>query len=217
MFVVFIERGIQLQKKMGHISYIVPNKFIGATYTKALRTMLLDYSVLELQDYSNVDVFKESDVYPIVFVIRKSEKKSDVSMVVMDDLERSSIYNRVSAELFYQDIFWDRFFVSENQLRIIVKCSSFPTLGRFCQIGAAATVSEAYALKEYIREYSSDVSTNPFKKLINTGTIDRYESLWSKEPTRYIKSKYNAPIVFDSDLSRFSQRRFTQAQAQTKS
>ena len=213
LFVVFIERGVQLQKENGIISYIVPNKFIGATYTKALRTMLLNYSVLEIRDYSNVDVFKESDVYPIVFVIRKSEKQSDVSMVVMHDLEKSSIYNRVSAGLFYQDIFWDRFFVSEDQLRIIVKCSRFPTLGWFCQIGAAATVSEAYALKEYIREHSSAVSNDPFKKLINTGTIDRYESLWSKEPTRYIKSKYDAPIVFDWDLSRFSQRRFTQAQA----
>ena len=213
LFVVFIERGVQLQKENGIISYIVPNKFIGATYTKALRTMLLNYSVLDIRDYSNVDVFKESDVYPTVFVIRKSEKQNDVSMVVMHDLEKSSIYNRVSAELFYQDIFWDRFFVSENQLRIIVKCSRFPTLGRFCQIGAAATVGEAYALKEYIREHSSAVSNDPFKKLINTGTIDRYESLWSKEPTRYIKSKYDAPIVFDSDLSRFSQRRFTQAQA----
>ena len=213
LFVVFIERGIQLQKENGIISYIVPNKLIGATYTKSLRTMLLDYSVLEIRDYSNVDVFKESDVYPVVFIIRKSERQSEVSMVVMDDLERSSIYNRVSAELFYGDIFWDRFFVSANQLRIIVKCSSFPALGRFCQIGAAATVGEAYAFKEYIREYSSAVSNNPFKKLINTGTIDRYESLWSKEPTRYIKSKYNAPIVFDSDLGRFSQRRFTQAQA----
>ena len=213
LFVVFIERGMQLQKENGIISYIVPNKLIGATYTKALRTMLLDYSVLEIRDYSKVEVFKESDVYPVVFVIRKTDRHSDVSMVVMNDIEKSSISNNVPAELFHRDIFWDKFFVPENQLRVIFKCASFPTLSHFCHIGAAATVSEAYALKEYIHECSSDVSNNPFKKLINTGTIDRYESLWSKEYTRYIKSKYNAPIVFDSDLRRFSQRRFEQAQA----
>ena len=213
LFVVFIERGMQLQKENGIISYIVPNKLIGASYTKTLRTMLLDYSVLEIRDYSNVEVFKESDVYPVVFVIRKTDKQSDVSMVVMDDLEKSSICNRVSAESFHRDIFWDRFFVSENQLRVIVKCSSFPALDRFCQIGAAATVGEAYALTEYIHEYSGAVSNSPFKKLINTGTIDRYESLWSRQPTRYIKSSYNAPVVLDSDLRRFSQRRFMQAQA----
>ena len=212
LFIVFIERGIQLQKENGIISYIVPNKLIGATYAKALRKMLLNYSVLEIRDYSKVEVFKESDVYPIVFVIRKAERMSDVSMVVMADLERSSICNQISADLFYQDVFWDRFFVSENQLLVIVKCLSFPTLGQFFEIGAAATVSEAYTLKEYIHEYS-DALRPSFKKLINTGTIDRYESLWPKKPTRYIKDSYNAPIVLDSDLREFSQRRFMQAQS----
>ena len=163
IFIIFIERGIQLQKENGIISYIVPNKLIGATYAKTLRGMLLNYSVLEIRDYSKVDVFKESDVYPIVFLIGKTESKNDVSMVVMDDLETVSICNRVSADLFYQDVFWDRFFVPEDQLRIIVKCLSFPVLGRFCQIGAAATVSEAYALKEYIQEYSNALPKGSFK------------------------------------------------------
>ena len=213
LFIIFIERGIQLQKENGIISYIVPNKLIGAAYAKTLREMLLNYSILEIRDYSKVEVFKESDVYPIVFVIRKTGNKSDVSMVVMDDLEKSSICNQVSIDLFYQDVFWDRFFVSENQLRVTIKCLSFPLLDRFCQIGAAATVNEAYALKEYIHEYSNALSTDSFKKLINTGTIDRYQSLWSEKPTRYIKTSYNAPVVLDADLCEFSPRRFMQAQS----
>ena len=50
--------------------------------------------------------------------------------------------------------------------------------------------------------------------MINTGTIDRYQSLWSKQPTRYIKASYNAPIVLDSDLDELSPRRFMQVQSQ---
>ena len=213
LFIVFIERGVQLQKEDGIISYIVPNKLIGATYAKTLRNMLMNYSVLEIRDYSKVEVFKESDVYPIVFVIRKTDQKNDVSMVVMANLEESSIHNQVPVELFYRDVFWDRFFVSENQLQVVVKCLSFPDLQSFFNVGAAATVSEAYALKESIREYSTDLSTVPFKKLINTGTIDRYESLWSKQSTRYIKDSYNTPIVLDSDLRELSNRRFMQTQS----
>ena len=211
LFIIFIERGIQLQKEDGIISYIVPNTLIGAAYSKALRKILLNYSILEIRDYSKVNVFTESDVYPLVFVLRKAEEKKDVSMVVMDDFDNWSICNRVPSELFYRDIFWDRFFVSANQLGVIVKCLSLPPIAHFFQIGAAATVSEAYALKEYIREYSDTLSKNSFKKLINTGTIDRYKSLWSKKSTRYIKSSYNAPIVLNSDLREFSQRRFMQS------
>ena len=213
LFIVFIERGIQLQKENGTISYIVPNKLIGATYAKTLRKMLLNYSILEIRDYSKVEVFKESDVYPIVFVIRKTGSKSDVSMVVMEDLEKPVICNQVSVDLFYQDVLWDRFFVSEDQLRVAIKCLNFPILDRSCEISAAATVNEAYALKEYIHEYSNILSEGSFKKLINTGTIDRYQSLWSKQPTRYIKASYNAPTVLDSDLCELSPRRFMQAQS----
>ena len=213
LFIIFIERGIQLQKESGVISYIVPNTLIGAAYSKALRKMLLNHSILEIRDYSKVDVFKESDVYPLVFVIRKSGQKQDVSMIVMDDFDRSSISNQVSAELFYRDIFWDRFFVPENQLQVIVKCLSFPVIDPFFQIGAAATVSEAYTLKEYIQEYSDELSEQPFKKLINTGTVDRYQSLWHKKPIKYIKDNYYVPIVLDSDLRQFSDRRFSQSQS----
>ena len=213
LFIIFIERGIQLQKESGVISYIVPNTLIGASYSKALRKMLLNHSILEIRDYSKVDVFKESDVYPLVFVIRKSGQKPGVSMIVMDDFDRSSISNQVSAELFYRDIFWDRFFVPENQLQVIVKCLSFPVIDPFFQIGAAATVGEAYTLKEYIQEYSDELSEKPFKKLINTGTVDRYQSLWHKKPIKYIKDNYYVPIVLDSDLRQFSERRFSQAQS----
>ena len=51
----------------------------------------MDYSILEIRDYSNVDVFKESEVYPIVFAIRKTDRndyRHDVSMLVMANLER---------------------------------------------------------------------------------------------------------------------------------
>ena len=105
LFIVFIERGVQLQKENGIISYIVPNKLIGATYAKTLRNMLMNYSVLEIRDYSQVDVFKESEVYPVVFVIEKTDQKNDVSMVVMANLEESSIHNQVPVELFYRDVF----------------------------------------------------------------------------------------------------------------
>ena len=62
LFIIFIERGIQLQKESGVISYIVPNTLIGAAYSKALRKMLLNHSILEIRDYSKVDV-----VLPTVF------------------------------------------------------------------------------------------------------------------------------------------------------
>ncbi|MBM3157650.1 MAG: hypothetical protein FJ004_10265 [Chloroflexi bacterium] len=71
-------------------------------------------------------------------------------------------------------------------------------------------MNEAYELKRYIREYDGN-RTTPFKKFINTGTIDPYTSFWGVTSTQYIKDSYQSPIVRETDLKRMSPRRYGQA------
>ncbi len=104
IFIIFIEKGIKLQKTSGVISFIVPNKLIGATYSKTLRKMLSKYSIREIRDYSEVNVFKEVDVYPIVFLVVKSTDKTDILMKVMEDLVTPSLSNLIPQSVFYQDL-----------------------------------------------------------------------------------------------------------------
>ena len=48
-------------------------------------------------------------------------------------------------------------------------------------------------------------------KVINTGTIDPYKSLWGIKSMQYIKGKYQYPRVSQSDLITISKRRYNQA------
>jgi len=214
LFIVFIERGLQLLKTDAAITYIVPNKLIAARYSEKLRNMLLAKNILELRDYSNVNVFKEVDVYPIVFLIQNNDSRRDVTMSVMQSETEVKLSNKVSADVFYKDINWGRYFSPKAVLDILLRMSKAPTLGSLSGgVSDAATVSEAYQIKEYLTEKTPRLKDG-YKKLINTGSIDKYIGLWGKQKTQYIKGGYLEPVILDKDLKKISETRFRQASSE---
>jgi len=114
LFIIFIENGLNLLRKFGCISYIVPNKLIGAKYSDSLKQILLEKRIIELRDYSRIDVFKEADVYPITFVITQNNPNNNVSVILMDSLENVGNKNIIPPNIFYKDIDWARYFERDN-------------------------------------------------------------------------------------------------------
>lgn len=212
IFVVFIEQGIKLLKRQGLISYIVPNKFMGARYAEEIRKFVINFQLLVIRDYSSVDVFKEADVYPVVFILEKTvspiSNKKNVLMSAMNGLEIIKEKNIVKPSIFYKDTYWDIYCLPRETYSIFEKLLKMPQLSQFfANIKGAATVNEAYSIKKIIKEYSDVNWADDFYKLVNTGTIDKYVSLWSKKKTKYIKSNYIAPVVSGVDLYRISPAR----------
>lgn len=210
LFVPFIENGINLLAKGGTISYIVPNKLISAPYAVEIRKIISTKKVLEIRDYSNVNVFKSAAVYPVVFRVCDTGSKVPVSMNVMLDMTQIQTQNRIDVETFYADVNWDRYFTSKaGALEIIEKLTKFPQLHTLASVNGAATVSEAYLIKEFLIDEQYPLGES--KKFINTGGIDPYKSFYGKEYIRYLKGKYMYPIVSCSDLERMSQKRLTES------
>lgn len=211
LFVIFIEKGTQLLKKEGVISYIVPNKLIGAKYTETLRELLLTKTIKEIRDYSEVNVFKEVAVYPVVFIIQNTTNHEKVEVVKMSSINEVYQANTINPEVFYEDIYWDKYLVNDECLQIVLKISGNKKLYEFCEnVIGAATVSEAYEIKKLIKEENSVVGSK-YKKLINTGTLDPYISLWGKQKTQYLKESYIRPVVLEDDLKNKYPTRFEQA------
>jgi hypothetical protein len=213
LFIVFIDRGVQVLKAGGVISYIVPNKLVAARYAEALRKILLEKDVKEIRDFSKVDVFKEVAVYPIVFFVQNKSKKKPVTMTVMRSLEEVAEQNMIPAEIFYKDTDWARYFAPKRVLELVLKISSFARLGEyFTKISGAATVNEAYEIKKDLRELTDQ--NNGYKKLCNTGTIDRYLILWGKQKTQYIKSSFLKPGLKSTELAKINPQRLKQADSE---
>lgn len=174
-FIPFIEKGINLLKTNGILCYIVPNKLIGASYSEKIRTIISKYTLLEFKDYSKVKIFKDADVYPIVFTVKKSNKKVPVKIQLFDTNTAKWSETIIKEKQFYKDIYWDRYFVEDSRiLNIIEKMLHYTPLGKIASVKEAATVSEAYEIKKIILNLDEiSNTTSSFKKLINTGTIDR--------------------------------------------
>lgn len=216
MFIPFIERGINILKANGIIGYIVPNKLIGSNYSQQIRSILSHYSILQFRDYSEIKVFDDANVYPIVFSVKKSRKKVPVSIQVFDASSNKWIENIIDTKTFYRDNDWDRYFVKDIMIiKVIEKILKFTSLDNIATVKEAATVAEAYNIKKFLLDYDGTIYTEKaLIKFINTGTIDKYKSLWGIKPTKYIKDSYLRPVIYSDDLQRFNEVRMLEANSE---
>lgn len=79
LYTYFIEKGINLVNTKGLFSFILPNKFLKATYGKEIRKVIKDDTNLELLiDFDDYPVFEDATTYPIIFVLNKrNDYKND--------------------------------------------------------------------------------------------------------------------------------------------
>lgn len=207
MFILFVEKGNRLLKNNGVQSYIVPNKLIAAKYADALRNFMVQQNIFIIRDYGSVPVF-EAFVYPCVFVLGKQVNDQPVKFETMSNLSDVDSSHIVDRKIFNRDTLWDKYFIDTDKLNIVLSMSSHQCLSEVVsQICGSATVAEAYLVKEAL----IDEWENDNLKFINTGTIDKYTSLWGIKDTQYIKGKYHTPSISKTSLQRISDRRLVQS------
>lgn len=184
LFIPFIEKSIGILKSGGYTSMIIPNKILSAPYAKALRKHIdSKYKLVGLADVTKEGVF-DVDVYPVITNVKKC-KTSDLLTVaegVKNPISKTSVANNNLPEN------WALLFNSD--MRVVHKVETVK-LGSLFNTASAATVSEAYGLKEIIHEYENAKNG----KVINTGTIDPYITGWGVSLMSYIKDRYKCPYV----------------------
>jgi type I restriction-modification system DNA methylase subunit len=73
LYTYFIEKGIILMNEKGLFSFILPNKFLKATYGQNIRKIIKDNANLELLfDFDDYPVFADATTYPIIYVLNKN-------------------------------------------------------------------------------------------------------------------------------------------------
>jgi type I restriction-modification system DNA methylase subunit len=75
LYVLFVERGFEILKKNGFISYIMPNKWLQAGYGEKLREFLLTIQLDQLIDFGDIQIFEGATTYPVIFTARQNKPK----------------------------------------------------------------------------------------------------------------------------------------------
>jgi hypothetical protein len=121
----------------------------------------------------------------------------------------------ITQELSYDTYFSDpdrpwRIFGNLSAENLISRMnSSYPPLGSpgIATVLGAATVNEAYKIKPLISDEISETGL----KVVNSGTVDRYNMLWGVNKMTYIKCSYLHPIIRQEDETQLPTKRREQA------
>jgi adenine-specific DNA-methyltransferase len=71
LFVYFVELAMRVLKAQGEFAYIIPNKWMRASYGNKLRTFVAKHKIHQLIDFGDLPVFEEATTYPNIIQLRK--------------------------------------------------------------------------------------------------------------------------------------------------
>ncbi len=96
LYVLFVEKGFELLKSGGLLSYIMPNKWLQADYGKHLRTYFLDNNISELIDFGDLQVFEGATTYPCIFNSQKDKSNDKIKTAVLNRNLKNDFYENVT-------------------------------------------------------------------------------------------------------------------------
>ena len=212
IYVLFFELALKKQRQGGTTAFIVPNKIVSIGYAEAIRDYIAkNADFISLRDYSRVSVF-DASVYPCTLIFSKTKVKN-IEIAKMVEIDEIGYKNILTNELFYSQNNWNGWLCTPDEVSLLTKLiekSKYVVKDKYT-VSAAATVNEAYQVKEILDDNSYSKETF---KLINSGTIDRYSSLWGIKDTKYIKGSYKTPVVNKRTLKNILPKRYELAETE---
>jgi methylase of polypeptide subunit release factors len=107
LYFCFIKLALELLSKNGNFGFIIPNKFLVLKSAKSLRKYILNhYKIEEITDISNLPIFKNISVYPILLFIKNiKDDHGAVNTLEIDNSERLRDIDNLQPSLVSQNDF----------------------------------------------------------------------------------------------------------------
>ena len=172
LYIYFFEKGLSMLKTNGMLAYITPNRYLSASYGTALRQHIINkYSFYQLIDYSDKKVFEDASTYPVITMLQNGSNESVLCGKFDDDHQLiSKHYPSDKLDILENSILG---FLLNDKLAITQKViNQSQPLSFIGEINATSTAKEADDYASLITEEACGY------KLINTGTIDPYFTMW---------------------------------------
>ena len=197
IYILFIEKAINLLKEGGLLGFIVPNKFLVSDYGFELRKIILNKTnIIQIINVSNLDVFKGVGTYPIIIILRKEKPNQKNKIIVIDKVSSPDYLINNNFDLILQERFVNNdknLFVissigkSDELIKKIMKESV--NLGEIAEVlrGVIPEHQKDYVLssEEYNKLSKSDKEN--CKKALRARDIDNYNHIWKGEYFFYHK------------------------------
>ncbi len=190
IYMVFYERGFDLCKDT--LCYITPDKWLSKSFASKFREQLMMPHLSEMIHLGQNAFY--SVIVDAVISIFKRQKKDTIDLYKYRKCGNHVLVCHVDKNEVHKPYLLDPYFSEDGDG--FKKLDKLPNrLGNFCKCEyAMANPKDAYTLRDLLDE-SRDVVTNDYLKVVNTGTIGKYISRWGTKPMKYLKHKFDRPIV----------------------
>jgi hypothetical protein len=199
IYILFFELSLKILAERGFVCLINPNKYLAAPYAEGLREHLLaNASIVELVDVSRIRAFRQVSVYPVISLFQRDAKRQSNIRVLSPIHQREQDFDiRNFREKFvpprYLQLLPERiwgFLLSEHYRLLDDILKQSRPLFECGEVNATSTASEADDYGQYFID-----EPKARWRLINTGIIERYESLWGRERLTHQGKKLLHPVL----------------------
>jgi type I restriction-modification system DNA methylase subunit len=197
LYIYFFERGLKILQANGYLAYITPNRFLSASYGEALRDFLLENTqIISLIDYSDKRVFPDASTYPVITFLKIGvEEKYHL---------KSGRFDENTMQFVGKDFHSDKLGIIEGNILGFLLNDKLPItekiINQSTNLGDAAIINATSTAKE-ADDYSHLINEESGFKLVNTGTLDPYQSFWGYWELTDKGSKYLRPFLKNDGLT----------------
>jgi len=193
LYVLFLEKSLQLLRTGGMCGLIVPNKIAAMDYARPCRSLLLEETtVTRITDVSYCDSFPDAGVYPYIIIWKKDLPGSRHRIAVYharstDDLARDQTTLRVHQA----DLSAETGLTIHGTLNVESRTTTRP-LGEIAELHSGTTGFVASKIAADLRERSVAEDGDHFEFIVS-GNIDRYAVRLGD--VRFMKRDFARPVL----------------------
>ena len=215
IYIAFFEKGYNLLNKKGSLAYITPDKWISKPFGAEMRKYLIKNfkSIL----VAGREVFESALVDSIITIITKHDCDRIEYLKLNKDNKHIEHIQWVDKAILSEPYALDIIF--SDSIEIISKLETKnEKLSDFYKCENACSTSDCYKLKEILfsLEAQEQFDADKHYKVINTGTIGRYMPRWGKQSMKYLKDKYDYPVVNKNEFHDLFQNSYGKKGAKKK-
>jgi len=191
IYIAFFELGFNELNQNGTLAFITPDKWISKPFGDELRKGTIDNIFTILR--AGRKVFETAKVDSIISLFAKRRHER---LQIEDFVERKVVPIRQVNKNFLSSPFALDHLFSKN-LDLLTKISkSKCKLSDFGKCENACSTSDAYKIDSFVLDLKENhFDSERYLKIINTGTIGKYQSKWGQREMTYLKNKYLSPVV----------------------
>ncbi|MBY5959488.1 Eco57I restriction-modification methylase domain-containing protein [Membranicola marinus] len=96
LYVLYVEKGFDILRLQGRISFIMPNKWLQAGYGKPLRQYFLTQRLESLVDFGDIQIFQGATTYPLIFTAHKDKPQETIDVAILDSVSAKDFKTNVA-------------------------------------------------------------------------------------------------------------------------